>query len=61
MGHPFPWGRPGFDVGADSGQGMSSTSQLVNPLEKNQLQTIKSSHSPLNTGEPLNSRPMGWV
>ena len=28
------WGRPGFDVGADAGWGMSSTSQLVNPLEK---------------------------
>ena len=28
-----PWGRPGFDVGAESDQGMPSTSSLVNPLE----------------------------
>ena len=29
----LPWDRPGFDVGAESAQGMPSTSSLVNPLE----------------------------
>jgi hypothetical protein len=52
-------GRPGFDVGAESEQGMPSTSSLVNPLETNQLRTTNVSLSPLNTGEPLNGRPMG--
>jgi hypothetical protein len=27
------WGRPGFDVGRETEQGMPSTSSLVNPLE----------------------------
>jgi hypothetical protein len=55
------WGRPGFDAGTDAGQGMSRARHLVNPSGKNQLQTIKRSPSPLNTGELHTSRPMGWV
>jgi hypothetical protein len=46
-------GRPGFDVGIETAQGMPRTSDLVNPSGNLQTQTTSVSLSRPNTRETL--------